>query len=113
MKKSHKLFLTVLSVICISNKTFSQADAAGPAGHIGLFPAWYVGWNAGTAFPLNLQHLGAQNINFRINYATAGFGFGNRMIIVDGGFGLAAGRIAMGNDFPDGFVPQGRLRLMN
>lgn len=75
------------------------------------FPGDYVGWNAAQAFPLNITHRGGQPINFRTNYGFAPAGAGNRMIITDGGFGFADGRIAMGNNLINGFAPQDRLHL--
>jgi len=110
MKTQIKLLLSALLIVLISKQGFSQSDIAGLGGHVGI-PGYYVGWNGGTAIPLNIQHLNNLNINFRTNFAAAPPGAGNRMIIMNGGFGNFGGFIAMGNNLPNGFIPQSRLHL--
>lgn len=108
-----KTKLLMLLILCVTFYTHvsSQADVAFAPGHIGTNPLWYCGWNAATTFPLNITHFGPQNINFRTTYAFAPPLAGNRMIITDGLFGVAAGRIAMGNSLLNSFVPTARLHL--
>ena len=73
------------------------------------FPGNFLGTT--NAQPLHLETLLGQPMRFRTNFGTATPGFGNRMIIVDGAFGPVGGRIAMGNNLPDGFAPVDRLHL--
>lgn len=67
--------------------------------------------NPGGTNDINITGIKKGNMNFRTNYALAPVGFGNRMIIVDGGFTNIGGRIAVGNSLVDGFVPASRLHL--
>ena len=107
MKKILNLMMSVSVVLLLEQNINAQVSTLGNAG----FPVDYVGWDAVQFFPLNVTHRGAQNINFRTDYAAAIPGLGNRMIITDGGFGPLTGRIAMGNNLPDGFAPVDRLHL--
>ena len=107
MKKLIKSTI-IIGVIMLSaffaNAQVSTANNFGVAAN-------YVGWDAAQAFPLNIQHLNNFNMNFRTNFAAAPVGAGNRMIILNGGFGPGGGQIAMGNNLPNAFAPQGRLHL--
>ncbi len=99
---------TLMILLCV----ISYAQVSNPTNGPG-FAAQYVGWNAAQGFPLNISHFGPQPMRFRTNYALAAPTLGNRMIITDGNFQSGGGRIAIGNDLPDGFAPLSRLHLHN
>ncbi len=98
--KNYKLLSIIITVI-LSMNLFSQVTVptnirpgAGP----------FLGWNTtGPAGPLDIRNDFNQPIFFATNTFT-------RMIINNGGGGLAGGRVALGNNLI-GFVPQDRLHL--
>jgi len=101
MKKIYLLISTALILLVHSVKSQSTYFGFGIFGHTGTVAATdYLGWENAT-IPLF----------FRTNYLAATAGLGNRQIITDGGFGPLGGRIAMGNNLADGFVPIDRLHL--
>ena len=88
---------------------FSFGSAYSQSSTLGHFvPGFplvnWCGWDAATRIPFSIEHRGNQ----RINFSTNGF---NRMFIDNGAAGIAAGRIAMGNNLPANFAPQARLHL--
>ncbi len=96
------LSAVAFSLVLFANNTNAQStiSGTGPAGHlafIGQQPTHYLGWQ-NNAIPL---------------YFRTGFhgGTRNRMLIRQGGFGVAGGRVAMGNNLPNNFIPRSRLHL--
>ena len=59
--------MSVSVVLLLEQNINAQVSTLGNAG----FPVDYVGWDAVQFFPLNVTHRGAQNINFRTDYAAA------------------------------------------
>ncbi len=52
---------------------FSQSDLAAPGtGHAGLSLGYWCGWDNATTYPLNIEHKGNQNINFKLGGTPSG-----------------------------------------
>ncbi len=100
-----------MSILVVADNLSIYAQATHGVGALGnrrLAATDFLGWdglgvNPG---PLDIRNDFADNINFR-----TGPGQFLRMLMRDGGAGNNAGRIAMGNNLPDGFIPRSRLHL--
>jgi len=90
MKKLTKWMAIIGIIVMMNFNSYSQVSVLGNAGAVGN----YVGWNAAQLFPVTVAHKG----NFPILFETNGI---NRMTIFGGTGGATAGRIAIGNSFPE------------
>lgn len=109
MKK--QLLLFAIASFCYE-ALIAQPTGTPPANNVNAQSgsAWYRGGNTltGIAATNNIfGFVGGQNS--QIWYQTNGF---NRMMMNNGGNAYTNGRIGMGNNLPNNFIPQARLHLL-
>lgn len=95
MKRLFKRILTVTVIGSVQQLGFGQASNWNPILNNNYNPIGYLGWN-GTS--------GANPLLTRTNNI-------NRMLISGGTAGNTQGRVALGNNLPNSFLPANRLHL--